>query len=56
MFTNAAGLYLCGLAFDKGARSIYLNTAIVVVGMSTVFGVYRGVWTSPQATDVNTLG
>ena len=56
MFTNAAGLFLCGLSFDKGARSIHLNLAIVLVGMSSVFGVYRGCWTSNAAVDVNSLG
>ncbi len=35
MLTNAAGLFACGTAFDKGWPAININLAITVVGMST---------------------
>lgn len=55
MLFNAAGLYTTGLSFDKGARAIWLNLAVTIVGLSIGFGVFYGVWTSAYATAPNTL-
>ncbi|KAL4444980.1 hypothetical protein ABPG77_004030 [Micractinium sp. CCAP 211/92] len=55
MLTNAAGLFACGTAFDKGWPAININLAITVVGMSTGFGVFRGMWKQSAALDVNSL-
>ncbi|KAL4447988.1 hypothetical protein ABPG75_005207 [Micractinium tetrahymenae] len=55
MLTNAAGLFACGTAFDKGWPAIYINLAITLVGMSIGFGVFRGMWWQSAALDVNSL-
>lgn len=35
MFTNAAGLYTCGAAFDRGARAVMLNLGVTLIGTGT---------------------
>ena len=55
MLSNALGLFTCGTMFDRGVRAIWINLGVTVVGMSIGFGVFRGVWTSPAAKDVDSL-